>query len=279
MRQTTYSRLFALTVLINHMYCCCCTAGDWTIRVIVKKTLTAIVVAFALSGCVSTSQPADFRADIREDKPYPAVANLKLDGIPFGFRIRFRSGRYQMDLPATVNFMDNDASEAMKVLEALDTSFPSVIKKPSGTYITFSGMSKGQDSSSSSRIEYNLQVDDRGVLLEFQKEISVHNWSYLMGPPITADDLLQPLFKAYGIPHSEHSEIHEATKCQIDTYWWGVDERVLSKGGTYDSLNAHWVNRFLGKVIRANLYKYKSGDITLRITMTDNYKWFMDFLR
>jgi len=243
-----------------------------TARALIANTLLAVVV-MALCSCGSTPQYLpNYRPDLSEDTPYPEVTNLRLDGIPFGFRIIFYSGLYQMDVAGTISsnmLSNNDASEALKVLEAIDTPFPDIIKPPSGPEIEFKGKPKGQDTSSRSQIEYHMKVDNRGRLLEFVKEISVRNKGYLIGPPVTAAELQQPLFKSFGAPHSVHSEDHAVS--HVDTYWWGVDEKVLTKGGTYNFLNAHWTNRFFGKVIRADLYQYKGGDMRLTVTMTDNY--------
>lgn len=243
---------------------------------IAKAMIITVVAAIALSGCASSPH----RPSFIEDKPYPQVSYLKVDGVPFGLKVRFYSGSYRMDLPSTMydNFIPNkDAAPALNVLESLNLSFPNVIKPPSGTEITFKGSHKDQDNFSRTQIEYEMKVDSRGVLLEFAKEISIRNRNYYSGPEVTADELHQFLIKELGSPNYTYSQDHKVS--HVDTYWWGVDEKVLFKGGSYKLTNPYWFNRFYGKVIRADLYQYKEGDMKLKITMTDNYQWLQKMLR
>lgn len=233
--------------------------------------MTIVVVILALVGCASTPEYV-----ILEDMPYPGVARLKLDGIPFGLNVQFYSTSYGMDIPATIS-LNRLPDQATETLEALNPEVPDVGRSPMGTRIIFSGEPRGQDPLSRSKITYRLKVDGRGTLLEFEKEVYVYGKGYRTGPTVTANELRQSLLRAFGTPHSTHAEDHAVS--HEDTYWWGVDERVLTKAGRYDFLNASWARRFFGKVIRANLYQYKSGDILLSVMMTDNYQWLENMRR
>lgn len=224
------------------------------------------MVILAFVGCASTPQYV-----ILEDMPYPGVADLKLDGIPFGFKALFYSKSYGMDIRATTTF-NRLPEQAIRALKSMNTSYPRVDKNVMGTQIKYENLLEIGDHFDRSRIIYSMTVDDRGTLLEFEKRVDVRNSSCCStDQPVTADELRQSLTKTFGRPHSGHAKDHG--RSHEDTYWWGVDKKVLFRGGKYDFGNAYWYNRFYGKVIRANLYQYKNRDMLSSVTMTDNYQW------